>query len=305
MDEDLPWFPFYVRDFVRSRLVRSSPPEHIGIYVLLLCEQWENGPLPHDTADMARLVGVDADAMANAWQSLCARFAETEAGWVNERLMEVREEQERKHRVRSRAGKAGARARWSQGKDGDRMANAKRSQSDGNGIKSKNKKKKVDSPSSVTDVTSSGSPTTTTTLSECDDSDEHDELTMLPPSAENGDLPPKWCPDSWRVFEYWRRARAEAIDKQGGPRMQPADFRRSKIQARLREGYEPDTLCRAVDGCLRSKRNVDGGHTDIELICRDQKHVEQYLAWSENGGPPGEGTPRKSGPQYVDRSAVR
>ena len=59
--------------------------------------------------------------------------------------------------------------------------------------------------------------------------------------------------------------------------------RLSKISARLREGYSVDDLQHAIDGCLSNQSNVDGGYLDIELICRDQQHVEQYLAWFKNG----------------------
>jgi hypothetical protein len=87
-----------------------------------------------------------------------------------------------------------------------------------------------------------------------------------------------------QVFEYWRRKREAALSLDGGgPRMKLSAKRSSRINARLREGYTPEQLMRAVDGCLASPRNVEGGHTDIELICRDQQHVEQYTAWARRG----------------------
>ena len=86
------------------------------------------------------------------------------------------------------------------------------------------------------------------------------------------------------LFDYWAGRRAVAIGKNdGGPPMKATDQRLGKIRARLKEGYTIDQLKAAIDGCLSNPFNVEGGHTDIELICRDQKHVEQYRARAAKG----------------------
>jgi len=92
-------------------------------------------------------------------------------------------------------------------------------------------------------------------------------------------------PEVLEVFSYWQDQRAKAVGKTSGPPMKPTRLRMSKIQRRLSEGYTGGELKEAVDGCLSNPRNLQGGHTDIELICRDQAHVEQYLAWYRNGPP--------------------
>ena len=33
----------------------------------------------------------------------------------------------------------------------------------------------------------------------------------------------------------------------------------------------------AIDGCLGRAFNVEGGHVDLELICRDDQKVTQYM----------------------------
>ena len=77
--------------------------------------------------------------------------------------------------------------------------------------------------------------------------------------------------------------------------MNPTQKRLSKIRSRLREEYTVDHLKEAVDGCLSNQRNVKRGYTEIELICRDQSHVEQYRAWKQNG-PPGKPVEKDPGP---------
>ena len=81
------------------------------------------------------------------------------------------------------------------------------------------------------------------------------------------------------VFEYWAEARHRALGLNGeGPKQVPTKRRLAKIRARLAEGYKPDDLRRAIDGVLASSFHLNGGYTDIELICRDQAHVDQYRA---------------------------
>lgn len=106
---------------------------------------------------------------------------------------------------------------------------------------------------------------------------------------EDGVVPPEGAGELQhqvtKVFNHWRDARARAMDKDRGPRMKPTGKRMSKIRARLKDGYSVEDLCRAALGCLSSRQNVEHGHTDAELIYRDQQKVEQYLAWYHNGVP--------------------
>ena len=52
------------------------------------------------------------------------------------------------------------------------------------------------------------------------------------------------------------------------------------MNARLLEGYTVEDLKSAVDGCFGSKRNVEGGFIDLELICRNDQKVTQYMQWA-------------------------
>lgn len=94
------------------------------------------------------------------------------------------------------------------------------------------------------------------------------------------DLPEPAVPDAARsVFDYWAHARHRALGLNGeGPRQVATPRRMSRIRARLKEGYAVAQLKRAIDGVLASEYHLKGGYTDIELICRDQAHVERYMA---------------------------
>lgn len=77
------------------------------------------------------------------------------------------------------------------------------------------------------------------------------------------------------VFQYWQ----QVMDHQGAI----LDNKRSKaIAARLKEGHSVERLKQAIDGCKASawhqgKNNRQTVYDDIELICRDAKHVEEFI----------------------------
>lgn len=118
MGDGLPWFPFYADDWLTSRKVRRLTWGQRGIYQTLLAEQWTGGPLP-DASELAELIEAEE---GDVMRVLSVCFTETADGWVNERLEEVRGEQEDKRAAKVRAGKAGAKARWKQGKNSNRIA---------------------------------------------------------------------------------------------------------------------------------------------------------------------------------------
>lgn len=101
----LTWFPLYVTDFLNSRKVRVMTPEAVGIYILLLCHQWDGGPLPEDTVVLSNLAnGAHPDDVLAVLEQC---FSKRSDGWVNERLEQVRGEQESQHHRRASAGRAG------------------------------------------------------------------------------------------------------------------------------------------------------------------------------------------------------
>ncbi len=106
---DLQWFPLYPADFLTSRKVRKMGAEDVGIFFLLLCEQFLGGPLPNDEGE---LCDMGRAAWPEVQRVLQAHFVLTDEGWINTRLWEESEKAHSKIEARSRAGKAGAAARW-------------------------------------------------------------------------------------------------------------------------------------------------------------------------------------------------
>lgn len=91
------------------------------------------------------------------------------------------------------------------------------------------------------------------------------------------------------VWHYYVEQYGKKISQRGASRLLPTKKRISKIRARKKEGYTDDELKRAIDGVLDSDFHRERHFLDIELICRDQGHVEQYIAWGQNGNGSGHG----------------
>ena len=99
----------------------------------------------------------------------------------------------------------------------------------------------------------------------------------------------KCSKDVFAVFDYWQARRSEIPNTK---KAKPTDKRLSKVRARLDDDYTVEELKQAIDGCLSSRKNVEGRYIDLELICRDDQHVTQYRAWNRKGQSTGNGPGR-------------
>ena len=105
---------------------------------------------------------------------------------------------------------------------------------------------------------------------------------------ENTTISSSYSDEAVEVFDYWQDRRAELPHTHPA---QPTVKRLSKVQARLNDGFSVKDLQRAVDGCLSNSFNVERGYYDLELICRNDTKVTQYLAWAsrDDASRPGPG----------------
>lgn len=85
------------------------------------------------------------------------------------------------------------------------------------------------------------------------------------------------------VFRYWVKATGRTANAKF------SQDRRTKVEARLREGYTVAQLKAAIDGCAATPHNQgknDRGtrYDDLELICRGGSNVERYGENAPRGG---------------------
>lgn len=112
-DLDLPYFRFYVRDWLADQDVRLLSLRKQGALVRLMCSFWAKGSLPSETEKLARLVGVGHPDFVELWSDLRPFFEERTDGRLEHReLAEERRKLMERRQNRSEAGKKGARERW-------------------------------------------------------------------------------------------------------------------------------------------------------------------------------------------------
>ncbi|EHU2499057.1 DUF1376 domain-containing protein [Acinetobacter baumannii] len=111
-------------------------------------------------------------------------------------------------------------------------------------------------------------------------------LTNEPSNQENNICPPNGEPvpaekpkenfknEIQEVFEFWK------VTFNKNNRTVLDNPRKSKIQARLKEGYTVEDIKTAIVGCSKSQFHIEGNHTDLTLICRDATKLDHFLAMS-------------------------
>jgi len=105
---DLEWFPLYVHRFLNSRRLRRMDATKIGIYTLLMCEQWEGGPIPDNDVELMFLARCSASD-ARAVLGMC--FELTPEGWLCPEVEKIRAEQAEKRQRYVEAGRLGGQAK--------------------------------------------------------------------------------------------------------------------------------------------------------------------------------------------------
>lgn len=109
-----PAFQFYPGDFLADPKVQAMRAEEVGAYLLLLCAEWLDGPLPDDQGFLARVCRLGAAEFAQAWQALgrCFRPSEDRPGYLeNPRLERERAFQAEGRQRRLDASKVAQEAR--------------------------------------------------------------------------------------------------------------------------------------------------------------------------------------------------
>lgn len=109
-----PSFQFYPADFLMGTMLMSA--DETGAYIRLLCWQWQQGSVPGDLSQSARIGGIPARRMA----AVLAKFEEGEDGQLrNARMESVRAKLEAYREKASELGKKGGRPRKEGGGEAD------------------------------------------------------------------------------------------------------------------------------------------------------------------------------------------
>lgn len=256
---------------------RAGPAMALWVIALSYCaDELTDGFVAADVPEL--LLGAAGAEMAAKLQAV-GLWDRLENGWrfhdyhdYNPNADDERERRAEIAKKRSEAGKKGAANRWQTGKpDGNGHGNAVANASQ--------PPRQTDSPVPVPVPEPQKQPDTPTPPSP-----PPQPAAGAPPAEPAVVVAPKVDPldaPIAAVFEHWRSVMGK------GKRAALTAKRAGKIRGRLREGYTAPELCRAVDGCKRSPHHQgqnDGGtvYDDIELICRDQQHVDMFVRKAGN-----------------------
>jgi uncharacterized protein YdaU (DUF1376 family) len=87
-----PSFQFYANDFITG--TQDWSIEEVGIYIRLLCYQWDKGSLPIEEKRLSRICGCDLDSFKKAWVYVGLKFLDKNNNTLqNERLEQIRQQQ--------------------------------------------------------------------------------------------------------------------------------------------------------------------------------------------------------------------
>jgi len=112
------WMPLYIADY-RADTAHLSAAQH-GAYLLLLMHYWRNGPLPDDDAQLAMIAKTETKAWRTVSNVIRPFFTSADGKLHQKRMDAERARADSISNTRSEAGKAGAGARWRNGKPPDK-----------------------------------------------------------------------------------------------------------------------------------------------------------------------------------------
>lgn len=106
----------------------------------------------------------------------------------------------------------------------------------------------------------------------------HSTPSAEPPEEKRNGTPTR-SDQAVEVFQFWQKT-------MGKPRAQFTPERVKLVTARLRDGYTPQDLKKAVWGCSITPHNAghndrDQRFDDLALICRDGGHVDRFMGNAE------------------------
>lgn len=243
------YYTFNIGDY-RRRTNHLTLLEH-GIYRALLDSYYlTESPISSDINKTMRSHCVRTTEEKSALEYVLSEFFEkTDAGYVQKSC----EEQILKFNEKSESARRSANARWNNANASINNAFASNTQCDGN--------------ANQQPITNNQQPITNNQVK---------EKKNCRPSADDTAKNIKLESNCKMIFDHW----VKVMNKNSSTKFTPE--RKSKIKARLRDGYPIDQILSAINGCASSAwhmgKNENGKiYDDLTLICRDGSKLESFL----------------------------
>lgn len=110
MAKAAPAFQFYAQDFYMGTSDLSAAAR--GCYISMLCMSWTAGPIADNLNSIAKAMswGPMDPPFADLWAEIKGKWTLGPDGWTNERLEEIRANQEKHRQIQAQRGKVGGKA---------------------------------------------------------------------------------------------------------------------------------------------------------------------------------------------------
>jgi len=113
---DLPYFPFYPKDFANDGRVEAMSTEEVGAYILLLCKAWREEPvgsIPDCDRTLARWARLTPEKWSDCRSAVLLAFTKgTDGRWHQRRMTDEYEKLRTFYKTKQKAAKLGAQKRW-------------------------------------------------------------------------------------------------------------------------------------------------------------------------------------------------
>jgi len=86
MSEKLPWFKFWVQDFLTDEAVIRMSNESIGVYLRMLCHQWLEGSIPSEHEVLAKMTGSTPQVVNEVLSLVIDKYSKDGNRLVHKRL---------------------------------------------------------------------------------------------------------------------------------------------------------------------------------------------------------------------------
>jgi len=109
-----PAFQFYASDTIADEAFKLLSLEERGLWITMLAQCWVNGSVPADPTALGKVLGLEAGLVSRSLSPVSQLFGQKEGRFYSADLERQRDMYAERQLERQRAGRKGARQRWSE-----------------------------------------------------------------------------------------------------------------------------------------------------------------------------------------------
>jgi len=253
------YYPFNIADY-RKDTGHLSITEHYIYRTLIDWYYMDESPISLETQVVARRLRLGLQDHPNLDNVLSDFFEKTENGYIHKRIEEEIVQYNNKAKKNRDNGKKGGRPK--------RLGSEKNNNPVGSQVVSQNNPSQSESNPNQEPITNNQEPLLK----------KHTKKDLCP-ASQDGSIKSIRDEKIKLIFNSW----VKTMGKDSTAKL--TSQRKSKISARLKDGYSSDQICLAITGCAKSEFHMGKNDTgtvydDIGMICREGSQIEKFSTQS-------------------------